>query len=297
MKLYHQKIQFVFAISFTLLSCIQVQAQPTLSLPIDYSSLRLQESWGAEELGREINNRKFTRFNINPLRLGQHPTANSSEPLVFAAPPPPPDIGEPGRRSDAGSRGCEELNNQVSRFQKKLLTAFVPVYSGSELVLGATSSEHPTFWFYVPYQPPHTGKFVLRSQDGKSVYQTDVVLPDTPGVVSISLPSTAKPLEVDQRYHWYFKIYCQPKQPPVFVNGWIQRKSLAPVLESQLEKATLRERVALYAANGIWYEALTASAELRRTNPNDLNWAALLQAIGLEDMALEPMVDCCQSGN
>jgi hypothetical protein len=49
--------------------------------------------------------------------------------------------------------------------------------------------------------------------------------------------------------------------------------------------------VSLYAANGIWYEALAAAAELRRTNPQDPNWSALLQAVGLEELASEPMVE------
>ncbi len=52
--------------------------------------------------------------------------------------------------------------------------------------------------------------------------------------------------------------------------------------------------MALYAINGIWYEALTAAAELRRTDPNDTNWTALLQAVGLDNFAKEPMVECCK---
>lgn len=241
---------------------------------------------------------------VSPVLFVQRSSANTNrqfnQSVVFAAPPPPSDIEAPGRRSEAGSRGCGDLGKQPTFSNKaKRLTALVPVYPdykplNSKLVLGATASEHPTFWFYVPYQSPLTGKFVLQDKDENLVYETEIPLPQTPGVISFSLPSTAAPLEIGKQYHWYFKIDCT--QPPLFVDGWIQRSSLNPTLQSQLEKATLQERVVLYATNGFWHEALTAASELHRLNPKDTYWAALLQAVGLDDFALEPRVECCESG-
>ncbi len=244
---------------------------------------------------------------VSSLLLGQYPILNRSgqlnEPLIFAAPPLPDGIGEPTRRSEAGSRGCEDESKQSAASEKKLLTALVPVYPDyqpspdyppAELVLGTTTAFYPTFWFYIPYQPPFTGEFVLQDKEGNLVYKTNVMLPETPGVISFSLPSTEPPLKIGERYHWYFKIYCRSEPPPSFVDGWLQIVSLNPDLKSQIEKATLPEQVALYAINGIWYEALTAAAELRRTDPNDTNWTALLQAVGLDNFAKEPMVECCK---
>lgn len=220
---------------------------------------------------------------VNSVLLAQSPA------LVFAAPPPPPDIGEPGQRSEAGSRGCENIDKQLSVAQKRL-TALVPVYSDSELVLGATIAEYPTFWFYIPYQSPIPGKFVLQDKDGKLVYQTDVTLPPTSGVVSLSLPRAVAPLLIGKRYHWFLKIYCKAQQPPVFVEGWIQRNPLNPLLKSQLEKAAPRDQSALYAAAGIWFEALNIAGVLRRRDPKDPSWAALLRAVGLNDLANEPII-------
>ncbi len=68
-------------------------------------------------------------------------------------------------------------------------------------------------------------------------------------------------------------------------------------MKTQLEKATLSQQVNLYAANGIWYEALSAASELRRTNSQDTSWMALLKAIGLNDFATEPKVECCNLEN
>jgi hypothetical protein len=261
MMLPAQKIKLTLAISWAVLSCTQVQAQP-----------------------------------VNSPLPAQNPTLNPrgqlNESLTFAAPPPPPDIGEPGQRSEAGSRGCENMDKQLT-FAQKQLTALVPVYSNSELVLGATIASAPTFWFYIPYQPPFLGEFVLRDKDGMLVYQTDVTLPDTPGVVSLSLPQTVAPLEIGKQYRWFLKVYCKAQEPPAFVEGWVQRISLNPILKSQLEKATPRDRVALYAANGIWFEALSIAGELRRRDPNAPSWVVLLQAVGLTGLVNEPIVECC----
>jgi len=258
-----QKTKLTLATIWAVLSCTQVQAQP-----------------------------------VNSQLLGQNPTLNPSrklnKALTFAAPPPPPDIGEPGQRSEAGSRGCKNVDKQFpTDAQKQRLTALVPVYSDSELVLGTTIAATPTFWFYIPERSPFPAKFVLRDKDGKLIYQTDVMLSQTPGVVSLPLPKTVAPLEIGKQYRWFLKIYCKAQDPPAFVEGWIQRISLNPGLKSQLEKATPRDRVALYAANGIWFEALSTASELRHHDPKDNSWTALLQAVGLNDLATEPILECC----
>lgn len=182
---------------------------------------------------------------------------------------------------------------------KKLLTGLVPVYGAPnlELVLGTTAASNPTFWFYVPYPGPLPGEFALQNQAGQIVYQTPVFISGTPGVVSFSLPPMVSPLEVGKRYHWYFNIYCQPQQPPIFVDGWIRRVELNPALTRQLENTTPKERVTLLAAQGIWYEALTTAAELGRTDPSQTDWTALLKAAGLGDLASEPKVECCKLGS
>jgi len=73
-----------------------------------------------------------------------------------------------------------------------------------------------------------------------------------------------------------------------------KRDSLNPLLKNQLEKATPKQRVALFAAHGIWYEALTASAKLHRTDSKDTDWATLLQSISMADLAPEPITECCK---
>ncbi len=160
--------------------------------------------------------------------------------------------------------------------------------ANSTVVLGKTAAAYPTFWFYVPQRSSLTARFVLQDQDGSPLYQSDVALPKTSGILSVKLPSTVAPLAPDQRYHWFFKLYCRSISPPdSFVDGWIQRETLTSDLTQKLKMATLSQRVRLYAANGFWFDALTTAAELRRTNTSDSAWAELLRAIGLESVAAE----------
>ncbi len=171
-----------------------------------------------------------------------------------------------------------------------LALALVPVQktASTTVVFGKTAADRPTFWFYVPRRTGLTATFVLQDPDGNPVYQSDVTLPQTAGIMSFQLPSTVAPLAAGKPYHWFFKLYCKLTSPPdSFVDGWIQREALAPDLTQQLKSATPLQQVRLYAVNGFWFDALTTAAELRRSNASDPAWAELLKAIALETVATE----------
>lgn len=263
-----QAIQFACAISLALLGCMQVEAQP-----------------------------------VSRLLLVQPPATTPSkqlnESLTFAAPKPPAGIGAPTRRSNAGSRGCP-----TSSDKKKPLTALVPVYEtpNQRLVWGVTTAEQPTFWVYLPYRfaPEHSVEFVLKDDQENYVYKTKFPGQGTPpGIVNLRLPSSVS-LEANKDYSWHFLTYCDSQTPSSYVNGLIRRVE-RPSLESQLKLAKSQERTTLYATNGIWHDALTNLAELRRNNPENKNlkndWARLLQSIGLEQLASETFVQCCSPEN
>lgn len=209
------------------------------------------------------------------------------QPVVFTAPPPPNDIGEPGTRSTLGC-GCDDLGDKG-----RPLIALVPLYGSEEsgLVWGKTTASHPTFWFYVPYPRAFPAQFVLQNEADRTLYEGRFSLPGTPGVIGLQLPSTVKPLEIGKRYHWWFLVYYKKGQAPAaFVHGWIGRDKLNAFLKIQLWKATPKQRAALLAPNGFWYDALTASAEIRRTEPRNTAWAELLRSVGLEAIASKPIV-------
>ncbi len=194
--------------------------------------------------------------------------------------------GRPSRRVGTGSRGeCPPVEVPV--------TALIPNKNP-----GLTVEEHPTFWFFVPYQFSNIskGEFALQDEANNDIYRTSFSVLRTPGIVSLSVPSTVT-LKVNKSYQWYFKIYCSQQNltNPVFVHGWVEREALKPDLERLLQAdSNARSRIAMYAQNGIWYSALTELAKLRFAEPKNTvfinDWANLLRDVGLENLAQEPIV-------
>jgi hypothetical protein len=181
------------------------------------------------------------------------------------------------------------------------LTALVPTPDGSaaaDLTMGLkTASDHPTFWFYMPYAPKsgRSVEFVLIDQNEADVFSTTIKLTTTPGIMGIRVPEKIPPLQVGQQYRWVFSVICDPnnRSGDVTVNGWIQREELPAAVQAQLQQAKLpNQRFALYAQAGLWYEALTTLATLRLTNPKNSavqNWQPVLDSAGLKELSQEPI--------
>jgi hypothetical protein len=207
---------------------------------------------------------------------------------------PPVDDAPSGRKPTAGRDDCPSVD--------KPLTALVPEY-----YLGLTAAEFPTFWFYIPYgsNAIKSAELVLWDEQQNKIDEVTFSVTNTPGIVSVRLPKKA--LEIGKRYRIDFSVTCNggnsnaPGSKPI-VKSWIKRVSLDANLVNQLKAATTpRERYVLYAANSLWYEALTELAELRQDKPHDqkvtADWEALLsqQEINLSELISEPIVSCCTS--
>lgn len=240
--------------------------------------------------------------------IGVTPITNN--PIKFSPPPPPPDRGATGDRGGAASRGCGNGNQSVIAlvpiYEQKLKQEQTEAVSITK-VWGLTTVEHPTFWFFVPYEKStiKTIEFVLKDESSKpsqTLYRASVVIPEKPGIISVRLPASTPPLQTGKMYHWFFKmkVICNPQQPVEreYLEGWVQRVNPNPKLANSLKQATVYQRVGLFAENGIWYDALTTLGELRRVKPQDANlatdWINLLQSVGLEKLANQPLTNCCQ---
>ena len=167
------------------------------------------------------------------------------------------------------------------------------------IVQGLTTSERPTFWFYVPYTQDlanSSAKFILQDSTGTNIYEDAIALPSKPSIIGISLPSTAS-LEVDKTYHWYLKVRCNQETAsiPVYVEGDIKRINLDEHVMQQLEAAIQpRQKIIIYAEKGIWFDALNMLAQIRISNSNDASiekdWQSLLQSINLDNIATMPLI-------
>ncbi|MBD2387103.1 DUF928 domain-containing protein [Cylindrospermum sp. FACHB-282] len=208
-------------------------------------------------------------------------------------PPDLPDNGAPiGRRRGGTSRNdCPAFNTP--------LTALVPGKENSEALLASTVFEQPTFWVYIPYTPKNVlfGEFILQNDAGADIYRTSLKLTQTDAVIGISVPSNPKYfLKISQKYHWYFKLYCQEADSEAgyfYVDAWIQRVTLTPELQMKLKQNKYPEYT-VYIDHNIWYDALTSLGKLVSANPQNnnikMNWVKLLSSVGLQDIAQKPLV-------
>ncbi|MBE9177813.1 DUF928 domain-containing protein [Oculatella sp. LEGE 06141] len=198
----------------------------------------------------------------------------------------PPQRGLPGRRVGGGTRGgC--IAGQTA------LTALMP-----ESNLSLTVSERPDLFWYLPPNTAAQLEFTLLDANDQEVYKTTFQPDETGGIMSLPNPTDLPALEIGLDYHWYFAVICneQDRSADVVTEGWIQRIEPDTALTQQLETATASDRPALYAAAGIWQDALMTLATLRQSQPHDADvaraWTVLLESVNLGHLADQPVVPC-----
>ncbi len=201
--------------------------------------------------------------------------------------------GAPGTRQGGATRGgCSSSD--------RTLTALVPANN-----LGMTTAPYPVIFFYIPPTSADVLELSLLDENDNEIYQKNLTPTKTGGIASINFSSLPglKPLEVGKSYHWYLSIVCntQDRSADIFVDGWVQRIKPDPALQSELQQVAASDRASLYAVNGIWYDSLTSLFETRKSNPNNSalvnEWADLLDSVGLDQIAREPLVPCCTANN
>ncbi|MFM7362962.1 MAG: DUF928 domain-containing protein [Cuspidothrix sp.] len=198
--------------------------------------------------------------------------------------------GRPDRTRSAASR--------TGRFNSLALTA-------TNLEAQLTTSEHPTFWFYID-KDARTAKelkFVLRGGNGqrtKPLYQRTLTPVRQEGIVSLTVPVDKASLTIGKKYTWTFEIVYLDG-PNRELKGEIKRVQNEDI-GNQIRQATQPlDRAVIYATAGIWENALSIVADLRCQRPNDTGvqeyWKDLLQSVNLEELATQPILSCGASQN
>lgn len=244
-----------------------------------------------------------TKQPVQPTKGRTSPQQRTSRPVFVWSKTPSRLSTVSGRRTGMGSRdNCPAVPTALTalvplREEQKVSKQTDKPISG--IVGGLTTSEQPTFWFYVPYTQDLTAttEFILQDSAGNDIYRNAIALPEKPGVIGVSLPYIAS-LQVGKTYRWYLKVRCNQQQTasvPIYVEGDIQRVNLDSRVMQQSEAAVSpQQKVAIYAANGIWFDSLTMLAQMRQKNPNDASlaedWQSLLQSVKLDNLATAPLV-------
>lgn len=215
-------------------------------------------------------------------------TAATSGSAPFILFEPPSDERVDNSRGGA-SRPTEEkcIHDEAYLYP---LTALIP-QSG----VGLTVAAHPTLLVYVPATTATRAHLTLRDDDYGGLYQSQVEIPETGGVLKLPLPADSPELEVGKTYHWSLALLCQPTQTDMpITSGQIRRVELsadAMVEESQ----SLLSQTTIYGQFGVWHDMLANLVLLRQTEPQNQslnqNWAELLQAEDLGAIANTPLLN------
>ena len=162
---------------------------------------------------------------------------------------------------------------------------------------GLTLAERPTLFVHVPQTTAKEAFFSLQDEQSNEHYQTTLLLPDKPGVIGVKVPDDAPALQTGKNYKWSLVIVCDEELEPDSpgVSGWIRRVEPNPSLVNQTKLAASLESTSKLAEAGIWYDALSTLAQLRRSQPENQtltkDWQELLKSVGLDAIATEPLIE------
>lgn len=204
--------------------------------------------------------------------------------------------GQPSRSNGGGSRGDECPETELS------VLPLLPAESQG----GWSTESNPTVWVYIPFglTPDYELNFTIRDSQGQTVHQVWLdSLSTEPGVLRfavpamITLPETSVDMAEPEVWIWSVSVFCDPAGGrPEVARGGIRRVDAAVTVPETRSPLAISEA---YVESGIWYDALTTLGNARLENPDDPEleaaWQTLLSysTVGLEAIAIEPLVDCC----
>lgn len=211
-----------------------------------------------------------------------------------------PKKGLPGRRENGGTRRESCMSGELP-----LLALLLPSTN-----IGLTTAAYPRFFWYTPKNTAQKVNFTLHkvNETGQRtlVYNTTFQPSRESGVTSLTLPSQRNlaPLEINQLYQFSVSLICGQDTSPniITVYGWVQRVALSNNVESTLKQLSRRERISVYAEQGLWFDLVSTLADLRACNPSDptlvATWVSVVKQTALfkaEAIAQQPLLQKCSS--
>ena len=248
--------------------------------------------------GRSLNQEELTPWKISTPVTNFPENQVETSPTLYAQSIRFPTTGRPRDQGiSAATRGSTAkaiVPNSCGNSRNEKMVALLPPTESVRTVAG-----HPTILVSLPENTAQKAEFYLQEANTEEIiYETTVTLPGDSGIVSFPLPDngTLPPLEVGKRYEWSFMLICNEQDMGAnpLVKGQIERVEPSPKLVAELRNASPRDRAAIYAKAGIWYDCLNILAQLYRSAPNDSaiasDWAALLESVGLDTISQKPLI-------
>jgi len=161
---------------------------------------------------------------------------------------------------------------------------------------GYTTHDKPTLYWYVSQPLEHPVELTLislESLDAASKPAVELKLnpPTRPGVHPLSLAEHNIVLKPGVEYQWFVAAVSNPSQRSndVVAGGTIKRVAESDAVHARLKDVSAAGRPALYAGEGIWYDAIDELSKQISAQPNNRQLresrAALLEQVGLAEAA------------
>ena len=215
----------------------------------------------------------------SPFFEGEGSFLNAAEKKVFSYKPPL--RGKPGNRVGGGTRGSQD--------DMPVIAVLVPDHTG------LTTEAQPVLYWYLSKTTKDNIEFTLNDEKGiQPVAEITLKNIDRPGIHAIRLSDYNISLLQGIEYQWFVSVVRDPEQrsKDIIAKGMIRRTEPSKDLIGELNHAGKTGSPAVYAENGVWYDALAAISKLIETNPGDKTLleqrALLLQQIGLAEFAGAP---------
>lgn len=193
---------------------------------------------------------------------------------------PPSNRDRLQRTEGGGSRGC----TNASPVSLSLLTP--------KDHIARTVSSHPTFLWHVSGATSAPMVFTLTERGGDRPMFQKQLKAEQAGIMRVEIPQNVPALVEGKEYRWTVTLVCSEKRPSenVYARAWIERVATPSDLSQKLGSVSSdRDRAAIYAQAGLWYDAVATLDRIRAANPGErqvLNsFVSLLEQVGLNQVA------------
>ncbi|NJR50622.1 MAG: DUF928 domain-containing protein [Leptolyngbyaceae cyanobacterium CSU_1_3] len=209
------------------------------------------------------------------------PIAQKSQPRLRYTPPK-----LPLRR---GLRSTQGAGSRSPSFTMMNVTLLAPSDH-----LGQTAAGHPNFYWHVSNGSPFPLQFALFERGVSQPIWVKRVTVKQAEIIKLAMPKVLPELKPGKEYRWSVSILRNPVDVslnPVF-HAFLTRGNLTPDQETQLKAATSdRDRAALYAEAGFWYDTVDAIATRYLDQPTEAtrreDLLTLLDQVGLSKLLVQ----------
>lgn len=190
----------------------------------------------------------------------------------------PPMRGAPASRVGGASRGIGDADLELS--------VLAPDHTG------LTTKSQPTLYWYL--SKPANARLdvtVISDTEIDPLLEKVIGIPKSAGIQQLDLAAAGATLEPGIEYRWFVSIIPDEEQRSndIVASGTIEYTAPDADLERRVAGADERERAAVFAENGMWYDAIDSLSRAIEHNPDDASLraqrAAMLEQVGLNSVA------------